>query len=50
MVICAPNASSSSHMKRCAGFANWLCPENMRCEMEPNHGFDAMGTCVPETP
>lgn len=46
-VLCAPNASSSSHMKRCAGLAGWICPENMRCEITEK-GFDVMGQCVPE--
>lgn len=48
-ILCAPNAASSSHMKRCGGFANWACPERMRCTgMDPNVD-DAMGTCVPES-
>jgi hypothetical protein len=47
-ILCAPNASTSSHMKRCGGFGNWACPEKMRCDgMDPNVD-DAMGTCVPE--
>ena len=47
-VLCAVNAASSSNMKRCAGFANWACPEKMRCVgVDPNVD-DATGTCVPE--
>ena len=46
-VICAPNASSSSHMTRCAGYANWACPETMRCDMGNDIVLDGMGVCVP---
>jgi hypothetical protein len=49
MVLCAPNAASSSHMKRCAGFGNLACPEGMVCELgEGEPRFDGHGTCVPE--
>jgi len=47
-ILCAPNASSSSHMKTCAGFANWACPEKMRCEVTEKNADDAPGLCVPD--
>jgi hypothetical protein len=51
MVLCAPNASSSSNMKRCGGLANWACPEGMECDLGTRtREFDAMGTCVAIAP
>ena len=44
-ILCALNASGSSHMKRCGGYSNWGCPENMRCDgMDPTR--DDTVTCV----
>lgn len=50
-IHCAVNASSTGHMKKCAGFANWGCPENTTCELseEAKRAHDATGTCVPKT-
>lgn len=52
MVICSFNEASSSHFTRCAGYANWLCPENMECAMSPDAQKidDASGTCQPIVP
>lgn len=49
-VHCAASASSTGHMKRCGGYSGWGCPEDMRCEVPADHGFDddALGTCVPD--
>ena len=51
LVLCAPNASSTGHMKVCGGIANWACPENMTCELGPEaaNTRDASGRCVPAT-
>lgn len=51
-VHCAVNAASSGHMKKCGGFSNWACPENMRCDFGPSgqQGFDVLGDCVPDAP
>jgi hypothetical protein len=51
-VHCAPNASSTGHMKKCGGLANWACPENMRCDLGPagERGLDVTGECVPAEP
>ena len=46
MVSCAPNASSTGHMKVCGGLANWACPEGHTCQRPSQSGFDAKGTCV----
>ena len=48
-IHCAVNASSTGHMKKCAGFSNWGCPENMTCRLseEARRADDAFGECVP---
>jgi hypothetical protein len=46
-IHCAVNASSTGHMRRCGGLANWGCPEKMRCDGIDPKVDDAMGTCVP---
>ena len=49
-VHCSADARFSSHMKKCAGFSNWACPEDMRCALseEAQRADDAMGECVPK--
>lgn len=48
-IHCSANAAYSSHMKKCAGYSNLGCPENMTCQLseEAKRADDAFGDCVP---
>ena len=48
-VHCAPNAASTGNMKKCGGYSNWACPENMTCDLGTTavRGYDVIGDCVP---
>jgi hypothetical protein len=50
-IHCAIGTPSTDNMKKCGGYSNWGCPENMTCEYTPEaqRADDAMGTCVPSS-